>query len=208
MKRRYAVCRGIAAATLLALSACQTPSPPPAAPSPEATSRWQQHRQALGAIQNFSLQGRIGRGGILGGSGDLAWQERGEQFDVLFSGALGVGAIHVVGTPTQFSVQTRKGEFAAAEGAEVLREQLGWTVPVSSLRYWILGLPRPGAPAALAVDEQGRLLSLDQDGWHLDYREYRSSNDGLELPRKLDLMHDDERLRLLVDRWEAIAVTH
>ena len=76
----------------------------------------------------------------------------------------------------------------------------GLQVPVTGLRYWILGLPAPGAERSRVLDGQGRLLSLEQNSWSMDYRGY-TDVDGLSLPRKLFLRRDDLRVRLVVEQW-------
>ena len=201
------IARTLVVACLLALAACGTipQRNPVGATATEAL--WAQRRNQLAAIAAFSLQGRIAGGGVLGGSGDLNWQQTGDRSQVLFSGALGVGAIRIEGSPDDFSIRTRDGEYRADEARALLRERLGGELPLADLRYWILGMPRPGDAAALALDEAGRLSRLDQDGWHLDYLDYRSwaGEPGIDLPHKLTLKRGDSKWRVVIDVWSGIS---
>ena len=60
----------------------------------------------------------------------------------------------------------------AASPELLLRRALGWSVPVQSLRHWVLGLP--GRAAAYRLDGYGRLQSLELGGWLVSYDDYVS----------------------------------
>ena len=73
---------------------------------------------------------------------------------------------------------------------------------MTGLRYWIRGLPAPAASKAEARrDESGRLSQLTQSGWTIKYDRYQLVN-GVSLPGKLQLLHDDISVRIVVDKWE------
>jgi len=170
-------------------------------------NRWQQRSPRLAAVTAFTLDGRISTGALLGASGTLNWRQTGEAFEALFSGALGVGAIRVTGDRDALTVQTREGQYDKRAAEALLRERLGWTPPWSSLRYWILGEPAPDTSSTIGLDAEGRLASLEQQGWHIEYAEYRATPAfPLDLPRKLTLTHMDQTLRLVVDQWAFVTM--
>jgi outer membrane lipoprotein LolB len=82
-----------------------------------------------------------------------------------------------------------------------LERQLGFELPLASLRYWVLGVPDP----AVGVDEERlspdapRLEALGQAGWQVAYRAY--AGDAAGLPRRIDAVRGLARLRLLVEQW-------
>ncbi len=83
-----------------------------------------------------------------------------------------------------------------------LATRLGFDPPLSSLRYWILGVPDPTQPATEELDQrQQRLQGLTQAGWHIDYTLYVAVG-GESLPARLTLQRDTVRVRLLVDDWQ------
>ena len=53
-----------------------------------------------------------------------------------------------------------------------MREQLGYELPVSQLSYWIKGIPAPGSRAQPIFNEEHHLVSLEQDGWVVQYLAY------------------------------------
>jgi len=100
------------------------------------------------------------------------------------------------------SVVTSSGKrLGNADARAELEDKLGFEPPLTSLRYWVLGVPDPGAPAAVQLDSQQRLTELTQDGWRIDYTSYMPV--GAEwLPRLLTLQRAEVRVRMVVDGWQ------
>jgi outer membrane lipoprotein LolB len=188
---------------IVLLAGCATTPPQPASTA-AAQALWQQRETRLQAVDAFELHGRIA-GGALSGSGEIDWRQSGDYFSARFSGALGVGALLIEGTPSNLVVHSKEGTIDTADAENVLREKLGLTLPLADLRYWVLGLPAPRDPATVALDEHGRLSTLDQNGWHLEYVEYTGSTSEVELPRKIALLQTGRKLRVVIDRWTGIA---
>ena len=69
------------------------------------------------------------------------------------------------------------------------------------MRYWVRGMPVPGVAEQAARDEQGRLARLDQSGWTITYNRYQPGA-GAALPAKLQLVHEDISVRLVIDHWQ------
>ena len=89
----------------------------------------------------------------------------------------------------------------ATSAEELLGTRLGWSLPVSGLRYWLLGLPAPGLPVVKSsLDSFGRLLRLSQGGWQIRYLDYKWI-ENLALPGKIFVEHPKLRLRLVIDHW-------
>ena len=71
---------------------------------------------------------------------------------------------------------------------------------MDSLRYWVLGRPAPGPVDALQLDAANRLHVLRQDGWEIEYTEYRPVPPW-SLPVKLKARRGDVELRLAISDW-------
>jgi outer membrane lipoprotein LolB len=82
-----------------------------------------------------------------------------------------------------------------------LQERLGFELPIDHLRYWLLGVPDPGAAFELKRNDQDRALLLTQDDWTVDYDRYMPVQGDL-LPAHLVLHRANVRVRIVVDRWE------
>lgn len=195
------------AAALLAcllLAACQTVPVPPAAPDAQQQAAWEARLRRLTVIDRFDLKGRIASTSLGGGSADIAWKQDADHLQISLSGALGVGALRIEGTPDDLVIFTRDGRYQSAQAEQALVEKLGAPLPISDLRFWVIGIPRPGPSGVIGLDAEGRLGHLEQDGWQLDYLEYRPSSDpSLSLPRKLWLSCGSNRWKVVIDQWVA-----
>ena len=98
------------------------------------------------------------------------------------------------------------GRRARAASPELLLErEIGWSVPLRGLRYWILGVPAPDADAgasSMEVDDHGRLARLEQAGWTVVYERYGGLDD-LPLPERIRFSNDSVDATIVVRRWKA-----
>ena len=180
------------------LAGCQTV---PVAPAPAVA--WSVRRPALQNLDRFGFNGRVavavsGQGFNAG----LRWGQSGELTRLTLSGPLGAGGVEVTARGGDLDVVTSRGKRLgnAAARAE-LEDRLGFEPPIASLRYWVLGVPDPGAPAAVHLDSEQRLADLTQDGWQIIYGAYMPV--GAEwLPRLVTLRHGQVRVRMVVDEWQ------
>ncbi len=193
-RRRFALLGALAAVTL---SACQTVRVPPA-----PITAWNVRRPLLQALARFRLNGRVAVAvGRQGFNANIHWTQRGASTRMVLSGPFGAGATEVSDDGGELTVITSRGRHLGnAAARSVLERQLGFDPPLSSLRYWILGVPDPSLPADATVNAAQRLSHLRQAGWSIDYRAY--SPVGADwLPRLMTVRRAQVRLRMVVDAW-------
>jgi outer membrane lipoprotein LolB len=164
---------------------------------------WQSHRAQLSRVDRFTLQARVSSGGIFGVKGNLTWRQAPDEFDMRVAGPFGIGAATIAGRGREIEIRTAKGSFKTKDPEADLKSRLGWSFPVSHLRHWILGQPAPGSRAEFGLDGEGRLETLEQDGWTLEFEEYQSAG-ALELPRKLQVANSEIKLKIVVDSWSGL----
>ena len=83
----------------------------------------------------------------------------------------------------------------------LLREATGWPIPVQAMAWWVRGLASPDAVLEFGAD--GRPRRLHAQGWTVDYQEWLpASGPWPEMPRRLQAVRGDARVRLVVDGWE------
>lgn len=182
----------------LVLAGCQTV---PVAPAPSVA--WTVRRPALQHLDRFGLNGRVAVAvGKQGFNAGLRWNQSGALTRLALTGPLGAGGVEVTAEGGDLSVVTSRGKRLDASAARAeLEDKLGFEPPISSLRYWVLGVPDPGAPASVQLDPQQRLIRLTQEGWQIDYAAYMPV--GVErLPRLLTLQRAGVRVRMVVDGWQ------
>jgi outer membrane lipoprotein LolB len=176
------------------LCACVTTrqAPPPAA-------GWEQRAGDLQKAAAWQLDGRAAVAvGTQGWQAALNWQQRGDSAEVHLSGPFGVGALVLKRTPDGLSLNGAPPSDAVLTQ---LQERLGVDLPFDHLRFWLLGVPDPGAAFELKRNGQDRALQLTQGDWSIDYDRYMPVG-GDVLPARLVLNREGVRVRIAVDRWE------
>lgn len=190
-------------AAALLMAACATPRAPQTAPADAArTEAWIAHHAALAEINGFRLSGRISSDAATG-SARLSWTQDGERFSARAAGPFGSGAVGLSGTPEAVRIRSGEQQITTDHPELWMRRQLGWSLPVAGLRYWALGVPRPGTAARYRFDEAGRLAQLSQSGWRIVYSNY-AQKDGLTLPHRIHLHGPDNAILLRIDAWQSI----
>lgn len=186
--------------TLLLAGCAILTVPEPVPPGVENPEAWQAHRSALRDLQQWSLQGRAASGQVLGWTGNVSWRQAGQTFHVRVSGPLGMGGFRADGTLARVTVRTGEETFITRHPGALVEKILGWRFPLTSLRYWVLGLPEPDAPALLSVNQRGLLVTLEQSGWILSFPEYTRVG-RYQLPSRIVLHNSDNTIRMVIGRW-------
>lgn len=149
---------------------------------------------------SFTLSGRVSvQHGEDSFSGALNWTADAERDELLFSNPLGQGIASLIRSPGGVVLTAAGKDPVHAETADELTEKtLGFHLPLSGLRYWVQGIPDPGRVSESRKSENGGLTQLKQDGWVIDYLQYRENR-----PRKIHVTRDGLEIRLVIDEWQA-----
>lgn len=159
--------------------------------------------RVVGAQRDWGLEGRFAASdGNSGGSGSLTWNQTGDAYAFTLRAPITGKSVELRGDP-RGAVLTGAGggTVVGSNAGAVLREEFGWDVPVADLAWWVRGLRAPGNPAILTFGANGLPATLDQDGWHVDYRDWYAERDP-PLPRKVYAGRDSYTVRVLIERWE------
>ena len=159
------------------VSGCAVKRPPIVEfkPSVEASnSLWQTRKSRLALITRWQLKGKLAvRTGKKGGQAKLRWQYTPEEQHIGISGPLGGGRVEVTVSPGLATLKDTKGElFTGRDANSVLQKKLGWPLPFDSLKSWVRGLPA-SASYQLKLDDQGRVVSLNDGDWQVTYPKYQ-----------------------------------
>lgn len=169
------------------LSACS--SRPPATPEPASlepnAELW--HWQAQGRLSINDGQERH--------SANLDWEQNGYHYQLLIFGPLGQGSARLDGQPFRVRLTTSDGKtLAASSPEELIRQGLGWDLPLSNLVYWIRALPAPGEYQSLTSNQ------LLQGPWDIEWRRF-TEVEGYQLPSLLIARRGELELRLAINSW-------
>lgn len=162
---------------------------------------WQQQYDQLLALESWALQGKIGiRTADDSASAGVSWKQQQDRFNITLAGPFGQGAT-ISGSRRDATLEVSGQQpISAGSPEELLAYQFGWEFPVQAARYWVKGAPAPESSYQAKFNSQG-LAELDQNGWHIQYRNY-VDNGQLKLPTKVVLTRDELKLTLLVRNWQ------
>lgn len=180
---------------LLGLAGCAAMRREPAAVADQQT--------LVSHLGKWRLEGRIAVRTIQDAwQANLVWEHEGKQDRLRFSGPLSQGVVSIILQEDLIFINEGNGvERMSRDPDALLIEKLGFSVPLASLRYWILGVPVPfEESAAMELDATGRLRHLQQSDWALDFERYGYWN-GVSLPQKILIRNPNLRIRLFADEW-------
>jgi len=175
----------------------------PAQQQADRTALWSAHSARLTGLNDWQFRGRIAvRLQNDAWSATLFWRETRDTYTLRVIAPLGRGTFELTGTAAGVELHTADNRILRAADAEtLLRDNLGWQLPVSGMRWWVRGLPQPGAePEHMEINARGLLDKLAQDGWQVEYQEYRPGAEPV-LPRRMSLENGDVRVRLVISEW-------
>jgi outer membrane lipoprotein LolB len=206
----------LAALLLAALSACAAmPERPPVG---DRDAAWLARTRDLGPLDSWEIRGRIAlRTADEGWQASLLWLRAKDRHDIDLVGPLGSGHVRLRQDASGAELRDSAQQILRDTSAEnLLLRATGWQLPVNGLGYWIRGLPAPGVASVRELDEWGRLRTLRQLGWQVEFLGYERL-DSLELPNKLFIRRADAgnrqsldiaagndptlEVRVVIDRW-------
>lgn len=171
---------------------------------PANTAAWNSRLASVGGLEQWSLEGRVAIvAGKDGWNGSLSWAQQGDDLDFRFKGPFGIGGVRIHGNAGQLRVKTTKGEEFFTDNPERdFGDRLGWTLPIHSMRYWMVGVPDPERPFRQPeIDAAGLAYGLSQEGWTVAYDDYTEAGE-FDLPRKFEISNSDVRIKVVVSRWQ------
>ena len=168
-----------------------------------ATSAKQDAREAaLAPRTHWQIDAHISvSDGRDGGSGDLVWEQDRARYSFTVRAP-------VTGKTWKLAGDGRRAQLEGVDPQPVygddpqrlLRDRLGWDVPLAALGSWARGLRVPGAPAEVQYDAQSLPAVLEQDGWKIEYRDWFADSQP-PMPRKLFATRGNARVRMAIERW-------
>lgn len=150
----------------------------------------------------FVLSGRI----AVNHDGDrslsgIRWMHRTEADEILLLAPLGQTVARIRSDMQGAALDMPFKHYAAQDTDELTQQVLGWRLPLSGLRYWVLALPAPKGVFDIEHDGNGQVSLLSQDGWVIRYTRYAAQTPD-SLPLRLALQRDGLEIQLLIDEWE------
>lgn len=143
----------------------------------------------------------VSDGGDNSGSGDLDWKQAGEHYDFTLRAPTGKTWKLSGDTGHALLEGVEPQPISGSDPERLLRERLGWEVPVADLSAWVRGMRRPPEQrAALEFNEQYLPAMLEQDGWRIEYRDWFADKTP-PVPRRLFASRGEARVKMSIDSW-------
>ncbi|MBT8421182.1 MAG: lipoprotein insertase outer membrane protein LolB [Gammaproteobacteria bacterium] len=169
----------------------------------DSDAAWRARSSKLDNIHEWSATGRIAinmedEAWNVG----VHWRQQQDDYRIRFNAPLSSGSAQITGGPDGVTLMSADHKtFSAADPESLLSEVMGWHIPVSGLRYWILGMPEANTPVdGVKTDLDGKLRQMEQSGWNIRYLSYRRIED-FELPVWLVLENASLNARIRVSSW-------
>lgn len=174
----------------------------------DSIADWSARTEGLMQFQQWEFSGRMSVKDLLSGEGSQAsvrWRQQDTTSRIRLSGPFGVGAHELVWESGRVSIvapdRERSIQYNGPKAAErFMQEQLGWSFPVQSTRYWLRGLRDPAVPGQEIFDAYGELRELNQHGWQILYERF-TVIDGFALPSRMVLQNSSAKLRIVISKW-------
>ena len=147
-------------------------------------------------LEHWSFDGRM----VLTGGNDsravnISWEHSPDAERIKLSGLWGQGAVIILLAGDVVTIDRGGGDVQSSTQSEAfISQQLGMIIPVRSLRYWVVGLPEPFNPF------KDTDFGFNQAGWLSEYKQMQIVN-AAAMPRKLTIMNNQVKLKLVIDRW-------
>lgn len=156
---------------------------------------------ALARLHNWTADGRLGvSDGRQSWQASFHWRQQGDHYAIDLIGPFGQGQLAIRGGPGSVTLRDGQRVLQAADPESLLAEAGIAPVPVSGLRYWLLGEPAPNPPATPVRGSEGYLRQLAQSGWQIVYPNYITVQ-GLALPQRVQAERNALQVKLYIGQW-------
>lgn len=135
-------------------------------------------------------------------SGTIRWVNNAKSYAIKFTGPMDQGAVILTSDGKTVTLTDSQGfEGSATTPEAMLSRYTEYELPVSNLKYWVIGLPTPYSTPQITLNPQGYPIAMQQDNWHIEYQYYRDVGDYL-LPRKIIITHPTLSIKLSIYNWQ------
>lgn len=164
---------------------------------------WNARQNQLYNLDNWDLYGVVGiKNSKQNAMAHVDWQQSADSYVLNITSQFNVGGIKITGDKNQVILWRSTTEQVTAKTSEKLMQQeLGWSLPISNLRYWALGLPAPQLAYKPKFDTYNHLISLQQQGWKISYSDFVAVNN-IDLPTTILLNNANLQIKIVVKQWD------
>lgn len=83
-----------------------------------------------------------------------------------------------------------------------MQAELGWSIPIRSMAFWLRGIPAP-APFNAHYNQYGLIDVLNQQGWTICYQSF-TDMDGYSVPRSMTMTSQGVTIKIVLNKWDTL----
>jgi len=133
------------------------------------------------------------------------WQQQHNDFQISFTGPLGETELQVSQINKHIVLQTPSVKRSSNDLEQLIYQETGWKLPVSSLKYWLQGQANPAISAETHYNKQ-QISDIIQSGWHIRYPKRMQvellSGSHTSLPKKIIAEKGQTKIKLIITNWQ------
>jgi outer membrane lipoprotein LolB len=163
---------------------------------------WQKRQVELRQNKNWNISGSLSV--THGKKRDVAhfeWEQNQNNYTINISGPMNLNRVKIIGDAKKVLFCRSNNQCVLAKSPETLFFNLfGWRLPISNIHYWISTLPAPTKVQATHFDQYGHLIELVQNGWRINYFEFKSVKN-IDLPSVIELRNNNFFIKLKIIKF-------
>jgi len=151
--------------------------------------------------RQWTLEGRLAvSDGKDGGSGRIVWVQDGDAYSITLRAPVSGQSWRLSGDRGHSRLEGVRPEPVFGDSAQqLLRQELGWVLPVGEMSGWIFG-GGFSAAARIERDAAGAPLHVVDAGWQLDFVDWRMLED-ISLPKRISAKRAPYQVKLAIQSW-------
>ena len=165
---------------------------------------WQARRAQLIGVKQWQLNGALLiKTKEQGQAIHLVWQQQWPRYryQINLFGPLGLGHILLTSNVEGVDIYENNKHYHSQNIEDLMRQSLGWHLPISNLYFWIRGVPAPHLKNNITFDVYHHIVYLQQQGWHIAYQQYTTA-DGIDLPCIIILRRNKLNIKFIINQWK------
>lgn len=164
---------------------------------------WQARQKQLNNLKNWNLYSAIGiKNSQVRTSARVHWQQFEDNYILDITSQFNIGGVKIVGDSSGVTLwRSTTNKISAKTPEKLMYQELGWSLPMDNLRYWILGLPAPKLAYKSQFDAYNHLIYLQQQGWEINYANFISVNN-IDLPTSILISNPRLQVKVIIKKWE------
>ncbi|MBI4808674.1 MAG: outer membrane lipoprotein LolB [Nitrosomonadales bacterium] len=152
----------------------------------------------------FAFNGRVSlKQGAQREKAGVRWVHKANEDEILLLAPLGQTVARIYRDENKATLVTSGKGYRAQDMESLMQQVLGWQLPLSGMRYWIVGQSAPEGESSFEMAASGQLGVLRQQGWVIGYSRYTSDRMDA-LPLRLSLKREGVEVLLVIDEWELL----